>query len=609
MTGRRSAVIGVASAQPPFGGRAENGRMSAPSLLFLAAGGVIGSGWLFAGASADSEAAGWWAVGSWLIGGLLMLVVTAVMVEVSTKAPKTGGLIFLPLQTSGPLLATVVAAGVWVFYAANPASESAATVQNLAAWIHLPFLFTYAKSDCATGRPTGWGIVLAMLFLVLITIVNLLGPRRFLIVNNVLTAIKIFAPVLIVVLLICALTWSPAKPVAFPLSPQCPVPRTGGGLRSMLSAAVGSGVLYSYLGFQGPLDFAGNVRRGGIGEAARLRLAVYGTVLGSMLLYAALQCVIIYLRYDHHSTGNVDYAPSVYATFAGAVVGHGWLGSTVSWFIHLDSVLSPAGTAMVFTFVMTREVAALSRAHLTHRGLQRSKYSVKRLPEGFLRRMVGDDRLELYWRILIVDFLISLAAFVVTIDHWSVLQNFPTIMALLVYATPSVVLASLHKHVPGRFPPRWRWWYALMARVSFATLAVTFVLFTGDVQWGMVALAVGCLLLFGLPAVLLTNPRYDARVHWPEFGDLLANTTARLAAVLGVYFAFLTAAWAIKRAWPAGLAWDVAGLAVVVLVSLSALHLLVRWSASYMADPGNPPLLPEPLPSPPGRRPATGTGS
>src|ERR1700744_2132416 len=117
------ARVRAGSRRPSPEGRAEQGRMSSYDLLFLAAGGVIGSGWMFGGTGADAKAGGLWALGSWLIGGLLMLVVTAVMVEVSTKVPKTGGLIFLPLQTSGPLLATVVAAGVWVFYAANPASE------------------------------------------------------------------------------------------------------------------------------------------------------------------------------------------------------------------------------------------------------------------------------------------------------------------------------------------------------------------------------------------------------------------------------------------------------------------------------------------------------
>src|SRR6266702_53522 len=196
-------------ARPPEN-RAAEGRMSFWDLLFLAAGGVIGSGWMFAGTRAD-EAAGSWAIGSWLIGGLLVVVVTAVMVEVSTKVPKTGGLIFLPLQTSGPLFATLVAAGVWGFYAANPASESTAMVQNLAAWGNWPALF-----NTLSNKPTWDGIGLAAFFLLLITAVNLLGPRRFLAVNNMLTAFKIFVPLLIVVLLCIALIWPPAHPVRFP---------------------------------------------------------------------------------------------------------------------------------------------------------------------------------------------------------------------------------------------------------------------------------------------------------------------------------------------------------------------------------------------------------
>jgi amino acid transporter len=568
--------------------------MSAYDLLFLAAGGVIGSGWLFAGTNVD-KAAGSWALGSWLIGGLLILVVTAVMVEVSTKVPKTGGLIFLPLQTSGPLLATLVAAGVWVFYAANPASESIAMVQNLAAWGHWPALF-----NAANHEPTWLGIELAAPFLLLITLVNLLRPRRFLAVNNVLTAFKIFVPLLIVILLCCALVWPPAHPVRFP-----PGASPGAGtLSSALSAVVGSGVIYAYLGFQGPLDFAGNVRGGGIGEAARLRRAVYGTVLGSILLYTALQCVIIYLRY--HSAGAVDHAPSVYTAFAGAVVRPGWLASTVTWLINLDSVLSPAGTAMVFTYVMTREVAALSRAHLTHRGLQRRKNSVMLLPAGFLRKVFGGDRLDVYRWILIVDFVISLIMLLLTGGHWSVLQDISTITALVVYATPSVVLASVRLREPGLFPKRRN---ALMAEASFASLAVVFVVATEGVLWGIGALAVGCLLLFGLPVVVPMAPWYDARAHVREFGKLRTSIAAKLAAVFGGYYGVLTLEEVARRAWPAraGLAWDIAGLAVIVATSVIAFRWLVRLSAAYMVT--NPPLLPKPLPPPAGRGQAEGAAT
>src|SRR5438270_42711 len=84
-----------------------------------------GTGWAgVEGFAVDGQGAG-------LIGGLVMLVVAGVMVELGTAAPKTGGLIFLPLQSSGPLVAIVAAAGLWIFYAINAASESMAMTKGL----------------------------------------------------------------------------------------------------------------------------------------------------------------------------------------------------------------------------------------------------------------------------------------------------------------------------------------------------------------------------------------------------------------------------------------------------------------------------------------------
>ena len=248
--------------------------MSFYDLFFLAAGGVIGSGWLFGAVQAD-QGTGSWAVLSWLIGGALMLVIVAVMVELSTVVPKTGGLTFLPLQSSGPLLATVVAAGVWVFYAVDPASEAVAMVRGLAAWSPGPAALVNGNGNGngLTPRGIGW----AALFLLGIAAVNLLGPRLFLIVNNVLTAFKILIPLLIVGLLLYTQLHPPAHAVHFPHSGTATTTRYGVG--SVLSAVTASSVIYAYLGFQGPLDFAGNVRRRGVGEAARLRWAVYGTRL------------------------------------------------------------------------------------------------------------------------------------------------------------------------------------------------------------------------------------------------------------------------------------------------------------------------------------------
>jgi hypothetical protein len=258
--------------------------------------------------------------------------------------------------------------------------------------------------------------------------------------------------------------------------------------------------------------------------------------------------------------------------------------------------------------VMTREVAALSRAHLTHRGLQRRQNSVMLLPAGLLRTVFGGDRLDAYRWILIVDFVISLIMLLLTGGHWSDLQEITSILALVIFATPGVVLASLRLREPGLFPQRR---YALMAQAIFSALAVIFVFAGEDVLWGMGTLAVGCLLLFGLPVVAPMAPWYDARAHVREFGKLRTSTAARLATVFGGYFGVLTLAAVARPWWPTGWAWDTAGLALIVAASVITFRWLVRLSAAYMA--ANPPVLPKPLPRPAGHGQAedavTGTSS
>jgi amino acid transporter len=577
-TGSRVRTIRT---QPAAEEMAERRRMSFCDLFFLAAGGVIGSGWLRGAFNADN-ATGALAVFSWLIGGALMLVIAAVMVELSAAVPKTGGLVFLPLQSSGPLLATVLAAALWVWYAVTPASEAVAMVGGLPTRIH-----GLAKDN--GNDLTGRGM--AALFLILIAGVNLLGPRLFIAINNALTGFKIAVPVLIIGLLGYAMAHLPG-----PLAHAQPV-STGTpqfNLGTVLSTLASSGVMYAYLGFQGPLTFAGSVRRRGVGEAARLRWAVYGTVCGSILLYVSLQFVVIYSR--HHLAG-VDS----YAEFA-ARVAPGWAGTLVSDLIKIDLVLSPAGAGMVFTYVLTREVAALSRAHLTHRGLQKSRYSVIPVTGGRLRKLVGDDRLDVYWLILIVDVFVSGIFLVCFGGKWSVLGPITSMLALIIYSTQSVVLASLRRREPWRFP---RVRYPVLAEVGFVAIAIVLVLTSWGALWrSMAALTMGCLLLFGLPLVFPAARGYDATAHALWFRRRRAkNSAAGSAVLLFGCFAGLTIASLVKQKWwppRAGIGLDAAGVAVIAGLAWLTFRRLVTLSERYMD--GHPPTLPTPVSGPAGHR-------
>jgi amino acid transporter len=559
--------------------------MSFYDLLFLAAGGVIGSEWMLAG----SVSVPWYL---WLIGGVLILVVAAVMVELSTAVPKTGGLVFLPLQSSGPLLATVVAAGVWIFYALSPASQAAAMVRGLwASW-------NWSGLTESNGYGLTWrGFGFAMLFLLLITAVNLLGPRLFLRINNVLTAFKILIPLLIIGLLLYAKVHPPLYPKVHPPSQVAHSANSTSTSQSYDFSLILSNVIYAYLGFQGPLDFAGNVKRGGIGEAARLRRAVYGTVCGSILLYFSLQFVVTYMRSHPGGARGAIGGHSPYAEFAYAVAP-AWATGPVSFLIRLDTVLSPAGAGMVFTYVLTREVAALSRAHLTHRGLQKSKYSVIPLASDRLRRLFGDDRLEVFWLILIVDFVISGISLLCVRTEWLVLGTIASNLALVVYLTPSVTLASLRRLRPPLFPRRR---YSILAWASFVSIGVIFYLTDWGLLWqDMAALSVGCLLLFGLPLVARASRWYDAKPYAVQFRQLRTNPAAQSATILFGYFtvvmlASLASKLVSKYVWASPIA-KLSGAIPVAVLAVIVFRRLIALSVQYMEE--HSPTLPMPEPAP-----------
>lgn len=565
----------VPGSRPPLEYDDEGRRLSLIDLFGLAAGGVIGSGWVLGAVAADQRA-GSAAVYSWLIGGVLMLAVAAVMVELGTAAPKTGGLVFLPLQSCGPLVATVSAAGLWVFYVVNPASEAAAITSGLSAW--RPGLFYPGGS-----RLTPEGFAWAAFFMVLITVVNLLGPRLFLRFNALLTAWKVLIPLLVVLLLIFAHThrYSQAAGHAHVWAG----PKANQGFTAALAAVTGGGVVYAYLGFQGPMDFAGSVKRRGLmSEAARLRWAVYGTICASIVLYTLLQVVFIRHR-DELATGTTG---SPYAQFA-AAASIGWIVPL----IRVNALLSPAGSGMVFTHALTREVAALSRAHLTHRGLQTVQRAIIK-PFG--------RRLDVYWAILIVDLAASWFALLLVGGSWTALIAITSVLALVVYAVPGVVLASLQLSVPEHFP-RSTGFYRRLAEFGFVSIAVVLYTAGWGVLWkGMTALAAGCCLLFGLPVAAEHDAplvgrwlrKYDAKAYLSRFRRWRDDPSAQSGVILLGCFLLLTAATlpssSVFQA-PSGYAfWG--GVFVVVMADL-AFRRLVSLSQRYMEKV--PPVLPAPV--------------
>ncbi|MEU0744350.1 APC family permease [Streptomyces sp. NPDC006134] len=569
----------------------EQRRLSALDLVGLAAGGVIGSGWLLAAGHAH-WASGEDALWAWVVGGALMLLIAAVMVELGIAVPKTGGLIFLPLQAAGPLVATVVAAGLWIGYAVNPASEAAAMVRGLAHWF--PSLLQNGEALKDVGGLTTQrveqandlsftGGLWAVAFMVLLSALNLLPPRRLIRLNLFITVVKVLIPVLIVVFLGFAVfdAAEGCRPEqAWYLSERSgdagQLREQAGGL-SPLYVVLGGAVIYAYIGFQAPLDFAGNVKRRGMGEAARLRWAVYGTLVGAFALYTALQYV--FGRHCAGLTGNMLESP--YSQFAVAA-SMTWL----AWLVRLNAVLSPMGAGLVFTHALTREVAALSRAHLTHRGLQTARRASFRF---------RGAEIDAYWMILLVNLAIGLAMLAVVQGNWEKLVALNSVPTLVVYAMPGVVLAALELR---RFRRRRRVTHRVLSYAAFVAIAVVIhEAGWADVWRGMAAVGIGSALLLGLPWLARRDlplagrllRRYDARDHVSRFA-VRKDPALRPVLLFLVYLAVLVGSTLLRDVLG-----DEAALVTRLIAALSAavvFPLMVRAARRYME--AVPPTLPAP---------------
>jgi len=518
---------------------ASHDRFGVPTLVSLAVGGTIGSGWLF-GARGVQGAAGIDSLLSWALGGVFMVATAVVLVELGGRWRENGGLVFWPSQACGPLLTTMVAAALWFFYALNPASESVALL--------------FGQKD----RLTPVDQLAALLVMVPIVAVNLFALRVVLWITLILAVFKIAVPVFVVAALLVS---------HFDASALNDVPsRPGGeGFGSALTAITGSGVIYAYLGFQGPLDFAGQVRTAGRGESWRLRWAVLGTVGGTAVVYFLLQ--LVYLGHRGW-LGTGTGSP-----FIGLAGGVPVVGGSLRYCLDVAERIFPAGAGIVFALLLTREIEQLSMSRFTDARLIESRS----LPSRFFRNR------EVLWRILSVNLVIGATSLFVLGARWEQLSAASGTLALLIYAMPAVCLGTLAR-VDRSIAP----WLRLLC--GFCFTATTVIIFWSDPDVLLrVALlvGVGTALLLVLPSDLVRHRKliggYRAASHLRRIREHRSDPHVKAALVYAGYICALVLLSGIGPSSPLHWIDDRSGIVIAAAVGVVSYGLLVRYSAEHLS--------------------------
>src|SRR5579875_1320660 len=367
--------------------------------------GVIGSGWLL-GALYAAQAAGPEALVTWLVGGIALLLMALVMVELGASRPGSGSLVRWPYYSNGRLVATLVGWGIWLAYATNPPSEASAMIQYMSK--HVPGIFNGTSL-------TTWGTLLAVGIMAVLVVLNWFGVKLFANVNGALTVAKFVVPTLTVIALLASGFHSGNFSSHGGFAPY--------GASAGLSAIATAGIIYAYTGFQGPIDLSGEARN----PRRDVPWAVISSLVLSMLVYLALQVVFLGVMPAQnlvHGWQGVSLS-SPYAQLA-VMVNLSWL----SWILYADAIASPAGSALSFTATTARESYAMGKNRF--------------LPPWAAR---VDRRSGVPRHALLINFVIGLA-FLLPFHSWQSIVAATSELGLFAYSMVAVSEAAFRETAP-----------------------------------------------------------------------------------------------------------------------------------------------------------------
>lgn len=451
-------------------------------LLWASEGSIIGSGWLF-GALTAVSIAGPSALISWCIASVIVIVLALVHAELGGLFPVSGGTSRYPHYAFGSLAGATFG---WMSYLQ---AASVAPIEVLAAieYVH-PYSWAsgwYNSTSGALTWPSGYGVAIGlMLFFV---VVNLIGIRWLARVNNALTSWKVLIPVLTFIVLLATHFHSSNFTAGGGFFVK------GSAFKDMFIAVPAGGIVFSLLGFEQAVQIAGESR-----DPKLVPRAVVGAILLGAAIYILVQLAFIgaldpkllteagtwtNLATPGHNPMLKDLNSAPFAAVA-AFAGLGWLATV----LHIDAVISPGGTGLIY-------LTSSSRISF---GLSKNGY----IPEAFER---NSKRTRVPVVGIIITALIGLL-FLAPFPSWNKLVSVVTSASVLMYAGAPLAFGALRLQKP-QLPRPYRLPFAQVLAPASFVLANFIIYWAGWPTYStlMVAMLVGFALM-AISGVFGLNP-------------------------------------------------------------------------------------------------------
>jgi amino acid transporter len=315
-------------------------------LTWASMGSIIGSGWLF-GAQKGLIAAGPAAIISWVIGGVMIMILALVHAELGGMYPVSGGTARFPHYAFGGAAGASFGWFSWLQAATVAPIEVSAMITY-----GQHYSFAHSWLNPKTSVLTTSGLIVAVLLMALLTAINFLGIKRLAAANSAATWWKIAIPLLTILVLAIATTHTSNFHAANGFNP--------GGFHGILAAVSTSGIIFSYLGFEQADQLAGEAKN----PRRDLPIAIIGSIVLGMIVYIALQVVFL-LALPGGAIGKTwdSTGAHTFSTFTGPFAQVATLAS-IAWLagiIYADAIISPAGTGLIYTTGSSRVSYGLSR--------------------------------------------------------------------------------------------------------------------------------------------------------------------------------------------------------------------------------------------------------
>jgi amino acid transporter len=453
--------------------------VGAIALMFTGLGSIIGSGWLF-GAWRAAQLAGPGAVYAWIIGAVVILFVAFTYAELGAMFPESGGAVRYGHYSHGSLVGFVAGWAAWIAIVSVIPVEAEASVQYMSSWPWAWAQGLYVHADKG-GVLTFWGLSISAVLVVVYFLVNFWSVKVFANTNSAITFFKLIVPAGTAVALMCTgFHWENFR-VGIHGGQHV------GNLAAILTAVATSGIVFSYNGFQSPVNLAGEARHPG----RSVPFAIFGSIALATVVYLMLQVAFLgSVAPEHLNEGwaGLQYS-SPFAQLALAL-NLNWLAIL----LYADAFVSPSGTGSTYTATTARMIYAMERSGTVPEvfGRVNPRYGIPR---------------PAMWFNLAVSFI-----FLFFFRGWDKLAAVISVATIITYLVVPISVMVLRRTAPELHRPLRVPGLNILAPVAFV-LATLMLFWARWPHTGQIML----LLILPMPVYLF----YQAKADWRDFARQL----------------------------------------------------------------------------------------